>query len=168
MAHLGRDAYALLLHLSERGKQPAVVDGNRATIDGAEFRTGIIDAVVGNGFVTRSPGDDGNDELELSAAGRADLETALAQKWVVDHSGAHDESRTYRFEVSDPVTGHRFIVAVSQDTDATLAHRVAYSVIGALSVRERCRKIEAIGDAGGFTVQVALEGAGDVRIWRKL
>jgi len=168
MAHLGRDAYALLLHLSERGKQPVTVEGNRGTIDGAEFRVAVIEAVVGNGFVTRSESADGAAELELSAAGRAALEVAPAQKWVVDHSGSHDESHTYRFEVPDPVTGRRFVVAISQDTDATFAHRVAYSVIATPSVRARCRALETIGESAGFSVQVALEGAGDVSIWRKL
>jgi hypothetical protein len=118
--------------------------------------------------VTRIESGDGAVALELSAAGRGDLDGALARKWVVDHSGLHEESRTYRFEVSDGVTGRRFIVAVSQEAGPTLANRVAYGVIGAPSVRESCRKIETLGPEGGFPVEVAIDGAGEITVWRKL
>ncbi len=169
MAHLGRGEYALLLHLSNEGRQPLVIDGNKAIVgDDGKFRVGVVDTLVSLGLVTCAEAGDGTAELELSAAGRGDLDTALAQKWVVDHSGVHDESHTYRFEVPDPVTGRRFIVAVSQEAGLDVANRAAYGVIAAPSVRTSCRKIDVIGEAGSFSVQVAIDGAGEVAVWRKL
>ena len=168
MAHLGRGEYALLLHLSN-GRQPLAIDGNKAIVgaDGS-FRTAVVDTLVSNGLVNRVDSGEGTAELELSAAGRTDLDNALAQRWVVDHSGLHEESHTYRFEVADPVTGRRFVVAVSQKAGPDPANRAAYSVIAAPSVRASCRKIETIGPEGGFPVQVAIEGAGEITVWRKL
>lgn len=168
MAHLGRGEYALLLHLSASGRQPLVVNGNKALVGAAEARTAVVDILVGAGLVTRVDCGDGAAELELSAEGRSDLDKALAQKWVVDHSGLHEDSQTYRFEISDPVTGNRFIVAVAQEAGATLANRVAYAIIATPSVRDSCRKIETIGPEGGFPVQIAIEGAGEITVWRKL
>lgn len=168
MAHLGRGEYALLLHLSQRGVQPLQVNGNKTLVGDVEFRTAVVDTLVGEGLACRSVAADGASALELSDAGRKQLDVALAQRWVVDHSGLHEESGTYRFEVPDPVTGRRFVVAVSQEAGADVANRAAYSVIGAPSVRESCRKLEAIGPDSGFPVQVALEGADEVRVWRKL
>jgi hypothetical protein len=168
MANLGRGEQELLLHLSDNGPQPLQVDGNRARVGNAETRTAMIDNLVNGGFAVRGAGADGAEQLEISDAGRAELERALAQKWVVDHSGLHEESGTYRFEVPDPVTGRRFIVAVQQSAGPQLANRVAYGVIAAPSVRESCRKLDAVGQDGGFAVDVALEGAGRVDIWRKL
>jgi len=168
MANLGRGEHELLLHLSDKGPQPLQVDGNRATVGTAETRTAMIDNLVKGGFASRGAGDDGGEQLEITDAGRAELERALAQKWVVDHSGLHEESGTYRFEVPDPVTGWRFVVAVQQSAGPQLANRVAYGVIGAPSVRESCRKLAATGPEGGFSVEVAIEGAGKIDIWRKL
>jgi len=169
MAHLGRGEYALLLHLSNNGRVPLAVNGNRTIVgDDAEFRTAVVDVLVNNGLATRVDSGDGAAELELSAAGRTDLDTALAQKWLVDHSGLHEESQTYRFEVPDPVTGRRFVVAVSQEAGPNLANRVAYGVIAAPSVRDSCRKLETVGPEGGFPVQIAIEGAGKITVWRKL
>jgi hypothetical protein len=168
MAYMGRGEYALLLHLSEHGSQPLIVNGNKTTVGNAEFRTAVVNGLVDGGLATRTGSGDGATELELSATGRDELDRALAQKWVVDHSGLHEESQTYRFEVPDPVTGRRFVVAVSQEAGANLAHRVAYSVIAAPSVRESCRGLEAIGPESAFHVEVAVEGAGDIAIWRKL
>ena len=169
MAHLGRGEYALLLHLSDHGRQPLVIDGNKAIVgDDGTFRVAVVNILVSSGLVTRIDAGDGATELELSAAGRSDLDTALGQKWVVNHSGVHDESQTYRFEVPDPVTGRRFVVAVSQEAGLDVANRAAYGVIAAPSVRVSCRKIDVIGEAGGFSVQVAIDGAGKVAVWRKL
>ncbi len=169
MAHLGRGEYALLLQLSRNGRQSVAVEGNRTLVgDEANFRSAMVEVLVDSGFVTRVESDGGAPEIELSAAGRGVLDDALAQKWVVDHSGLHEESHTYRFEVPDSVTGNRFVVAVSQDAGPTIAHRVAYSVIGAPSVRDSCRKIETLGPEGGFAIKVAIEGAGEVNVWRKL
>jgi len=168
MAHLGRGEYALLLHLKAHGRQPLVVKGNKAMVGAAEARTAVVDILVGAGSVVREESGDAAAELELSAAGRSDLDKALAQKWVVDHSGLHEESQTYHFEISDPVTGRRFIVAVSHEAGATLANRVAYAIIANPSVRDSCRKIETIGPEGGFPVQIAIEGAGEIKVWRKL
>ena len=167
--HLGRGEYALLLHLSNNGRQPSAVNGSKTIVgDDTEFRTAVVDSLVGNGLVTRVDAGDGAAELELSVTGRTELDNVLARKWVVDHSGVHEESQTYRFEVPDPVTGRRFIVAVSQEAGLNVANRAAYGVIAAPSVRASCRKIEAIGPAGGFPVQVAIEGAGEITVWRKL
>ena len=156
-------------YLSSKGRQQAAVNGNKTIVgEDAEFRTAMVDILVGDGLVARGASVDGAFELELSAAGRGGLDTALAQKWVVDHSGLHEESQTYRFEVPDLVTGMRFVVTVSQEAGPNLAHRVAYAVIGTPSVRESCRKIEALGPEGGFPVQIAIEGAGEITVWRKL
>jgi len=168
MAHLGRGEYALLLHLSANGRQPLAISGNKAMVGDAEARTAVIDILVRAGLVARVDSANGGAELEISATGQSDLEKALAQKWVVDHSGLHEESQTYRFEVSDPVTGRRFVVAVSHEAGATLANRVAYAIIATPSVRDSCRKIETIGPEGGFPVQIAIEGAGEIAVWRKL
>lgn len=169
MAHLGRGEYALLLHLSNNGRQPLTVSGNKVIVGtDAGFRSAMVDVLVGNGLVTRVDSDNGTVELELSATGRSGLDDALARKWVVDHSGLHEESRTYRFEVADLVTGRRFVVSVSQEAGPDLANRVAYGVIAAPSVRDSCRRIETLGPEGGFPVRVAIEGAGAITVWRKL
>jgi hypothetical protein len=167
MAHLGRGEYALLLHLSDKGRQPLAIAGNKATVGDAEFRAAVVEALLKDGLASRLDAD-GGAQLELSAAGRTDLDNALAQRWVVDHSGLHEESGTFRFEVSDPVTGRRFVVAVAQEAGPTVANRAAYGVIAAPSVRESCRQLETIGPQGAFPVQVAMEGAGEVSVWRKL
>lgn len=168
MAHLGRGEYALLLHLSQQGAQPLQVNGNKSLVGDVEFRTAVVDTLVRVGLAARSDAQDGGSTLELSDTGRKQLDVALAQRWLVDHSGLHEESGTYRFEVPDPVTGRRFVVAVPQEAGADVANRAAYSVIAAPSVRESCRKLDAIGPDNGFPVQVDLEGAGEVGVWRKL
>ena len=168
MAHLGRSEYALLLHLSDNGRQPLTINGNKTMVGDAEFRTAVVDILVGAKLAARDEAGNGTAELELSATGHSSLETALAQKWVVDHSGLHEDSQSYRFEVPDPVTGRRFVVAVPKEAGPEVANRAAYGVIAAPSVRDSCRKIEAIGPKGGFTVQVAIEGGGDIAIWPKL
>ena len=169
MAHLGRGEYALLLHLSDNGRQSVAINGNKAIVgNGGEFRAAVVNILVSNGLVTSSDSADGGTELELSAAGRNELDNALAQKWIVDHSGLHEESQTYRFEVPDQVTGRRFVVAVPQAAGLDVANRVAYGVIATRSVRDSCRKIETLGAESGFPVQVAIEGAGEITVWRKL
>jgi len=169
MAHMGRGEYALLLHLSDNGRQALAINGNKAIVgDNTECRAAVVDGLVDGGLVSRADSGDGATELELSAAGRSVLDAALAQRWVVDHSGLHEESQAYRFEVSDLLTGRRFVVAVSQEAGPTLANRVVNGVIAAPSVRDSCRKIETLGPEGGFPVQIAIEGAGEVTVWRKL
>jgi len=168
MAHLGRSEYALLFHLSSSGRQPLAVDGNKAMVGDTQFRNAVVNIVVGAGLVSRADDGDGAVELELSADGRTELDAGLAQKWVVDHSGLHEESKTYRFEVPDPVSGRRFVVAVAQETGAELANRVTYGVIGSPSVRDSLREIETIGPEGGFPVKMTIEGAGAITVWRKL
>jgi len=166
MAHLGRGEYDLLVHLSEHGTQPVQAEGNRATVGTLTTRTAVIDNLVNSGLAARAG--EGATQVELTEAGRAELDKALMQKWVVDHSGLHEESGTYRFEVPDPVTGRRFVVAVQEQAGPQVAHRAAYSVIGAQSVREHCRALQGIGQDQGFSVETALEGAGEIAIWRKL